>query len=375
MYENWNRKLTSTCIFIDFSRAFDSIDHDIFLRKLKLYGLSERCVTFLSSYIGSRTQCTRVNGFVSPEEKLECGTAQGSILGPLFFILYVSDIFSYVTYNRGLTMYANDTLLIEQVETHESSIQACQEAMDEVVKWCRLNRLTINITKTKSMSISPGLNANDISASVNVSNCLLQNVHKSEYLGIMLDDKLSMNNHIDHVTKKVQGKLCILRKFRKHISEKTALRIYKTLIMCHLDYGDFVIDSGSKANIDRLDRLQVRTLRCIEYRLDKDRRMNLSTLYHRYNLESLESRRKRNILKMMYTESKNDANIDMYRPPRVLRSSKNIKMNHKFTRLTKIQKSPYYRGMALWDKLPLDMQTFYSKNEFKNRIKSFVLVP
>ena len=196
-----------------------------------------------------------------------------------------------------------------------------------------------------------------------------------EYLGIMLDDKLSMNNHIDHVTKKVQGKLCILRKFRKHISEKTALRIYKTVIMCHLDYGDFVIDSGSKANIDRLDRLQVRTLRCIKYRLDKDRRMDLSTLYHRYNLESLESRRKRNILKMMYTESKNDANIDMYRPPRVLRSSKNIKMNHKFTRLTKIQKSPYYRGMALWDKLPLDMQTIDSKNEFKNRIKNFVLVP
>ena len=79
IYENWNLNLVTTCIFIDFSRAFDSIDHDIFLRKLKLYGMSEKCIAFLSSYIGGRTQCTRVNGYDSPKAKLECGTAQGSI--------------------------------------------------------------------------------------------------------------------------------------------------------------------------------------------------------------------------------------------------------------------------------------------------------
>ena len=69
-----------------------------------------------------------------------------------------------------------------------------------------------------------------------------------------------MNNNIEHVMKKVQAKLCILRKFRRHISEKTALKIYETLIMCHMDYGDFVIDSGTKVKIDNLDRLQIQML-------------------------------------------------------------------------------------------------------------------
>ena len=82
-----------------------------------------------------------------------------------------------------------------------------------------------------------------------ISNVPLKTVCKYEYLGVLLDDKLNMNSYIDHVVKKVQSKLFILRKLRKHISEKTALRLYKSLIMCHMDYGDFLIDSGIKKKI------------------------------------------------------------------------------------------------------------------------------
>ena len=146
---------------------------------------------------------------MSSESKLECGTAQGSILGPLIYIKYVNDIFNYVRYNKSLTMYADDTLLIEQGESQEASIQASQRAMVEVVTGCRLNRLTINIEKTKFMKIFPNSKIGDSSGALTVSNIPLQNVHKYEYLGILLDDKLSM-----------------------------------TLILCHIDYGDFAIDSG-----------------------------------------------------------------------------------------------------------------------------------
>ena len=301
LYENGNMHLTSTCIFIDFSRTFDSIDHDIFLRKLKLYRLSEQCINFLSSYIDSRTQCTEVNGYRSPQAKLQCGAAQGSILGPLFYILNVNNMFSYVKYNKCLTMYADNTLLIEQGETQEKSIQACQNALDEVVTWCRLNRLTINMEKTKSMTLAPTVRNDHMTGVVNISSTHLQNVHKYEYLGVSLDDKLSMNNHIEKIMKKVQSKLCTLRKMRRHISEQTALQIYKTLIMCHMDYGDFLVDSGTKVNIDKLDRLQVRTLRCIEYRLDVDGRRELPDLYHRYKLEPLLERRKCNLVKLIYS--------------------------------------------------------------------------
>ena len=107
--------------------------------------------------------------------------------------------------------------------------------------------------------------------------------------------------------------------------------------------------------------------------MDKPREMPL--LYHKYNLEPLDVRRKRNLVKLMYIESKKDGNVDIYRPNMVLRSTKSVKMKHKFTRLTKIQRSPYYRGLALWDKLPQEIQNIGSKIEFKNRIKTFPLAP
>ena len=100
------------------------------------------------------------------------------------------------------------------------------------------------------------------------------------------------------------------------------------------------MDSGTKANIDKLDRLHIRKIRCVEYCLDARNRREITDLYHRYNLEPLVMRRKHNLLKLMYNESKQPVNIDIYRPHMELRSSKNVKMNHKFTRIGKIKKVP-----------------------------------
>ena len=123
-------------------------------------------------------------------------------------------------------MYADDTLLIEKGKTQELSSQSSQKAMNEVHAWCVLNRLTVNIDKTKVMIIAPNCKTPENPTTVKISNVPLKTVCKYEYLGVLLDDKLNMNSHIDHVVKKVQSKyIYILRKIRKHISEKTALNV------------------------------------------------------------------------------------------------------------------------------------------------------
>ena len=155
---------------------------------------------------------------MSSNAKYAIRTAQGSILGPLFFTLYVNGIFACVTQKNRLTIYADDTLLIEQGDTSESSYTACQVRLKEVETWCNLNRLSINVDKTKSMAIhSRNINAEFV-PSLEIAGSKLQNVSKYEYLGVIMDDKLNMNNHIEHITKKVQGKLSILRKLRRHIN-------------------------------------------------------------------------------------------------------------------------------------------------------------
>ena len=119
LYDNWNDKAYSWCVFVDFSRAFESIDHSILLEKLKLYGLDTIPLTFMENYMSCRRQITTVNGHNSKQEAVTYGTAQGSILGPLIFIMYVNDIFDSLDQDNSVFMYADDTLLISKAETIE----------------------------------------------------------------------------------------------------------------------------------------------------------------------------------------------------------------------------------------------------------------
>ena len=133
-----------------------------------------------------------------------------------------------------------------------------QEMLDKVMKWCNLNKLTVNIDKTKCMLINPSSTCEDVPCKITIGTTSLSRVHVYEYLAVHIDDRLNMSNQIDNICKKVQQKHGILKKIRRFISEETALSIYKTMIRPHFDYGDFLIDSGVQSKIDRIDKIRFR---------------------------------------------------------------------------------------------------------------------
>ena len=153
LHENWNENNFSGCTFIDFSRAFDSIDHNILANKLQLYGFDEISLKFMESYMSKRVQKTVVNGHASTPAQVTYGTAQGSILGPLLFILYVNDVFKSLSPNLAVYMYADDTLLVSKANSMSLVVEKVQKALDEMVQWCGENKLSINRGKTKFMLI------------------------------------------------------------------------------------------------------------------------------------------------------------------------------------------------------------------------------
>ena len=132
-----------------------------------------------------------------------------------------------------------------------------------------------------------------------------------------------------------------------------------------------MIDSGLQCKIEKLEKIQDRILRTFEYVYDMDKRENIEILKARYSIENLETRRKRNLLKVMFNESHNVENIDSYRPNLTLRSRDKIKLKTKFTRITKIQKSPFYRGVSLWDSLPKELQQEQSRMMFKKVVNGY----
>ena len=204
LHENWNENAFSGCVFIDFSRAFGSIDHSILVEKLKLYGFDENSLKFMQNYMSNRVQRTTVNGHISSPAKVSYGTAQGSILGPLIFILYVNDVFKSLNTDVSIYMYADDTLLVSKSDTVLGTAGKAQKAFDEMISWCDENKLTINRDKTKYMLIKHTKVACE--SQINMGSFKLGTVHSYEYLGILLDDKLSMNDYLDSMWKKTNVK-------------------------------------------------------------------------------------------------------------------------------------------------------------------------
>ena len=194
-------------------------------------------------------------------------------------------------------------------------------------------------------------------------------VNSFEYLGIHIDNGLVMNNHVESIHKKCMTKLGMLYKICGFISQSTALLIYKTMIRPYMDYGDFVIDSAHISKIDKLDRIQHRIVRLIEYCPNIEGREDINVLLDRFNIESLKSRRKRNLVNLMYNQSREMENVCISTCNIKLRSVNKIKLKSQFTRLTKVQNSPFYRGLSLWNELSDELQNEPSKNKFKADIK------
>ena len=371
IFQNWNEKAYSSCIFIDYSKAFDTIDHNILLKKLKIYWLDENSLKFLTSYLENRYQRININTLTSSYSKLRCGVPQGSIIGPLLFIIYTNDIFSELNENEKMYMYADDTLLVNKGRDEETAVQNLQSCFDKIVAWCNINRLTLNEDKTKHLCITNRKQTNAFR--ITTENSHLGNVDTYDYLGFSVDRKLNMNSHIDKVIKKVGFKLHTLTLMRRFITMKTALLMYKVMILPHFDYVDFVIDSAYKKHTDRLERLHKRAVRKIENTVDSENKQVYAALLQNFKLTTLYERRMEHLLLFMYKKSKLNKDSLMPQRPKIdLRSKNKVKFKQIFTDKTKVQNSPYYRGLYLWNQLPVDVQNTQDLSTFKSNIKILI---
>ena len=371
MYEKWNDRMCTGCIFVDFSKAFETINHSILVEKLKMYGFDQRSLKLMENYITTRTQVIMVNGHVSTPKIVTCGTAQGSILGPLIYILYVNDVLNLLDHENDMFLYADDMLIMSHRVNVEVMLQDLQGKMDKIYKWCQLNKLTINEAKTKYMII--GHTPVEPIRRITLNAKTLGKVTQYEYLGMVLEHKLSMDRQIESMYKKATKKLGILSKIRMFISCKTSARIYKTMIRPHLEYVDFIVESGSKKLVSKVDRIQERALRKIEYCKNPENRKEYSVLEKEYNIENLSTRRKRSLLRYMFHQSKDELNQEKRKSDRILRSNKKVKLKCDFSNLTKLHNSPFYRGTKAWNDLPYEIQTCEQKDVFKNMVKKLIV--
>ena len=208
-------------LYIDFCKAFDMVNHNLLLQKLKIYNVHEDAIAWFTSYLSDRKQCIKINKSMSDQQPVNIGIPQGSILGPLTFLLSVNDL-PLQDSLEGLNLFADDATDSAHGPTVENVEKTLQTKAKNVEKWCQANRMVVNVDKTKGMLMGTKqklrlLPNSDNCLNIEVQGQKIEQVTSQRLLGVEIDSCLSWNDQIQKVRKTIRFKISLLRKIRHYL--------------------------------------------------------------------------------------------------------------------------------------------------------------
>ena len=196
-----SEKKSSYCIFLDFAKAFDTVNHEILISKLDYYGISGLSNSLLKSYLSDRTQRTEISGILSDEGTIKHGVPQGSVLGPLLFLLYINDI-SESSDILKFYLFADDTTVFYCDKTNPGTQELLDRELAKVSDWLSANKLNLNVKKSNFLHFHQGRNAKT-KLNLELNGTQVEEKNVTKYLGVLIDNKLNWKAHISYVKTKL----------------------------------------------------------------------------------------------------------------------------------------------------------------------------
>ena len=237
------------------------VEHSTLLKKLEHYGIRGLPLNWMKSYLSGRKQFVSVNGENSTTLAIKYGVPQGSILGPLLFIIYINDIPEIAPFAKFI-MYADDANIILTGDTIDIIVRELNLLIDNLVKWVKSNGLALNLKKTKYMVFSRTRNV-DLPMPLIIANAVIERKHEARFLGVIIDESLNWTRHVKTVLSKMSRYVGIMYKIKKFLPLKARLQIFHSFVQSHLNFCSLVWGFCSKSNIDAIFSKQKKGLRAV----------------------------------------------------------------------------------------------------------------
>ena len=367
-------------ILLDLSAAFDTLDHNILIKRLNSYfGFSGSVLQWFSSYIKDRGQSVVIGDVISSPQKLDYGIPQGSIVGPLLFTLYTAPLQQVILrHNLECMFYADDTQLYIAVNPKDPSpaYEALRNCIYDVITWNTNNLLMCNPEKTEVIHFSSKFNKSlTINPVFPLNNKDIEIRDKVRDLGVILDKNLSLSNHINEVCKIVTLTIRSIGRIRKYLSADSLKRLVNTLVTSRIDYTNSILYGSTDYDLNKLQRLQNTAARLIKGAKKNDHIIPILEELHwlpiRYRIQF-------KILLLVYKCLHGLAPqylielIKLRCPPRILRSSNRLVLEKPIINMASYgQRAFSYAGPDLWNTLPEHIKNSKSVNDFKKSLKTY----
>ena len=267
-------------VFIDLQKAFDTVDHNILFKKLEHYGIRGIPLTWFKSFLSDRTQFVSIANYVSPPLFIKHGVPQGSVLGPLLFLIYINDLHNAIPFSV-VNLFADDTMLFNFSKTLKSLCKRINLDLKCLVSWLNANLIALNAMKTELLLFKPKQKSINYNVKIKIQGKIIHPSESVKYLGVYIDSRLSWKFHINQVCCKLKRANGALSKLRHYVPSDTLLGIYYALFHSHLSYCPQVWGQIIDIHSSRILTLQKRSLRIISF---SDFDFPSASLFLRFNI-------------------------------------------------------------------------------------------